>query len=292
MSYRVSSFRTWSFWRYALFSKHSLRSFFSAIGALYLLIEILDFFGVVSKAVYPKWSPILIVVAAVVYVIFSRRPVLAISYKVPRKDFCFEVKIGDIFGANAETVISSNTTFDTDLQGGLIAENSLQGQMTERFFSGNIDELDRQIEASLKDRPYSEIERGKGKTKKYSIGEVARVRVADKNFYLCAMAHMSEAGNAETNVRLVDTALEKLWNYMAESGELGDIAIPIMGTGRGRLNIPRKKMVERIAQSFADASRDRVFSNKLIIYVSPSDAESFGVNLFEIRDYLSQSLHV
>jgi hypothetical protein len=50
-------------------------------------------------------------------------------------------------------------------------------------------------------------------------------------------------------------------------------------------------MVERIAQSFADGSKDRIFSNRLSIVVHPQDAENFGVNLYEIRDYLVQSLH-
>jgi hypothetical protein len=56
--------------------------------------------------------------------------------------------------------------------------------------------------------------------------------------------------------------------------------------------MPRKKMVERIAQSFAYASRDKIFSNKLIIVVYPGDADKFAINLFEVKDYLVQSLHV
>mgnify|MGYP001129423876 CR=1 FL=1 len=197
MGYRSSSFKTYSFWKYALFSKHAARSFLAAFGAFYLIIEVLDFFGIVSKEIYPKWFLVAIIVISVVYVIFTRRPVLSVAYKVPRKDFCYEVKIGDIFEAEAETVISSNTTFDTDIQGGLIAENSLQGQMTERFFDGKVDDLDRQIEASLEGKPHRDIERGHGKSKKYRVGEVARMQAGDKNFYLSAMTHMNEAGNAK-----------------------------------------------------------------------------------------------
>jgi hypothetical protein len=66
----------------------------------------------------------------------------------------------------------------------------------------------------------------------------------------------------------------------------------LMGTGRGRIEMPRKKIVERIAQSFAYASRNKIFSNKLIIVVYPGDAEKFAINLFEVKDYLIQSLHV
>ena len=56
--------------------------------------------------------------------------------------------------------------------------------------------------------------------------------------------------------------------------------------------MPRKKVVELIAQSFADGSQERTFSNKLTIVVSPDDAANFSFNLFQVRDYLSQSLHV
>jgi hypothetical protein len=113
-----------------------------------------------------------------------------------------------------------------------------------------------------------------------------------KNFYFVAMSDMNEFGNAQSSVRYIDIALEKLWIYLAERGELGDVVLPLMGTGRGRIELPRKKMIERIAQSFADASRDKIFSNKLVIVVYPPDVEKFGINLFEVRDYLSQSLHV
>src|SRR6516164_6068916 len=67
---------------------------------------------------------------------------------------------------------------------------------------------------------------------------------------------------------------------------------PVVGTGRGRLQLPRRKLIELIAQSFADASRTKVFANKLAIVVHPEDAKRHEVNLFEIRDYLALSLHV
>jgi hypothetical protein len=72
---------------------------------------------------------------------------------------------------------------------------------------------------------------------------------------------------------------------------LRDIAVPVIGTGRGRIDPPRKKIVDHIAQSFADASSAKRFSNKLIIVISPEDAEKYDVNLSELRDFLTPSLH-
>jgi hypothetical protein len=86
-------------------------------------------------------------------------------------------------------------------------------------------------------------------------------------------------------------ALDKLWDYMAERGDHGDVVLPLVSTGRGRIQLPRK-IIERIAQSFAYASRERTFANKLTIVIHPGDAAKYDVNLFEVRDYLVGSLDV
>jgi len=160
------------------------------------------------------------------------------------------------------------------------------------MFKGNTQEIDRQISESLRGQTFKEVTNKPGKHERYEIGTVAKVVANGKNFYFVAMSHMNEYGTAQSSLEYVDRALDHLWKYMSERGELGDLVVPLMGTGRGRIEMPRKKMIERIAQSFANASRDKIFSNKLIIVVHPADVEKFGINLFEVRDYLSQSLHV
>jgi hypothetical protein len=228
---------------------------------------------------------------AVTYVLVTRRPVNRITYKVPKKDFCYEVRIGDLFDCDGEIVVSTNTTFDTDMSNGLISNRSLQGQMAVRYFGGNTSEIDRQIEKSLKGLEYTKAISPR-KSRRYPIGTVARVSACNKNFYLLAMAELNEHGNASSSGAVVDRALNKLWQYIAEQGDLGDVIVPLIGTGRGRIDVPRRKIVEKVAQSFADASREKVFTNKLVIVISKDDAVSHGVNLFEIRDYISQNLHI
>ncbi len=106
------------------------------------------------------------------------------------------------------------------------------------------------------------------------------------------MSHMDESKNAYSDLKMVDEALKRLWVNLASKAEVGDIVMPVMGTGRGRVPYPRKKMIERIAQSFTEACCERAFSNKLILVVRPDDASKFSLNLFQVRDYLEQSLHV
>ena len=292
MRYWWDAVRAFSYWRYALFSGAATAKFFSVLGVLYLLVDIADAFKVYTKDKYSHFGLIFLTVPALLFVLSTRRPVSRITYKVPKKDFMYEVKIGDLFKEPGEIIISSNSTFDTDMSNGLIAPNSLQGQFALQFFQGQTAEIDRQIEASLAGESSIVNERRPGKKKEYPIGTVARVSVHGKNFYLVAMSHLNENGTAYSDVRILDDALEKLWENMAQKAELGDIVMPLIGTGRGRVAMSRMKIIERIAQSFADASHERTFSNKLTIMVRPEDASKFSLNLFQVRDYLSQSLHV
>jgi hypothetical protein len=292
VGYFLTSIRTWSYWKYALLSKEAFKIIFAAIGVIYLGINLLDTFGYYPKAQYTKSQIIIVLIVAIGYNLTQRLPVKRIRYKVPRKDFGYEVRIGDIFDADGEIVISSNSTFDTDMSDGLIHPNSMQGQFAARMFDGRTQDIDKQLDESLAGLPFEETSRKRGKSRRYEIGTVAKVRAHGKNFYFVAMAHMNEFGNAESNIAFIDKALESLWKYMSEKGELGNLVLPLIGTGRGRIEMPRKKMVERIAQSFAYASRNKIFSNKLVIVVYPGDADKFSINLFEVKDYLIQSLHV
>jgi len=261
------------------------------MGILYLCVDLADAFNIYKKDQHSYFGLIILVVLALMYVVSTRRPLSRVSYKIPQKDFAVEVLIGDLFKIPGEVIISTSSTFDTDMSSGLIAVTSLQGQLATNYFNGQTVEIDRQIENSLSREQFFVNEERPGKKKEYPIGTVARVTAHSKNFYLVAMSHMDVNGNASSDLKMIDEALEKLWANLSLKAEVGDIIMPLMGTGRGRVAYPRKKMIERIAQSFADACSQKAFSNKLIIVVRPEDASRFSLNLFQVRDYLGQSLH-
>ena len=291
MRYFFESIVTRAYWRYALFSGEAIGKFFAVVGILYLCVDLADAFNIYKKDQYSFYGLIILVVLALIYVLSTRRPLSRVSYKIPQKDLTVEVLIGDLFKIPGEVIVSTNSTFDTDMSSGLIAVTSLQGQLATNYFNGQTTEIDRQIEVSLAREQFTINDKRPGKKKEYPIGTVARVNAHNKNFYLVAMAHMDDNGNASSDLKLIDEALEKLWINLASKAEIGDIVMPLMGTGRGRVAYPRKKMIERIAQSFTDACSQRAFSNKLIIVVRPEDASKFSLNLFQVRDYLGQSLH-
>ncbi|MEO3433900.1 macro domain-containing protein [Inquilinus sp. CAU 1745] len=291
MKYFFKSILTFSFWRYALLSGEALAKIFTVVGVLYAFIEMLDFFGIYTKDQYSGYSIVPMVVLAIVYVVITRRPITRVSYKVPGRDYVVEVRIGDIFSGTNDVIISTNTTFDTSMANGLIATDSLQGQVATRFFQANTDEIDRQLNIDLTKTTGTPRTDALGKRMEYPIGTVARVKAHGRTFYFVAMSRLNAQGTASASLREVEDALSFLWEFILTYGELKNLSVPLMGTGRGRTGFPRKKMSERIAQSFADGSKDRIFSNRLSIVIRPEDAENFGVNLYQIRDYLVQGLH-
>jgi hypothetical protein len=291
VKYFFESIRTWAYWRYAVFSGEAIGKFFAVVGVLYLCVDLADAFSIYKKDRHSYYGLIILVFLALAYVLSTRRPISRVCYKIPQRDFAVEVLIGDLFKIPGEVVISTSSTFDTDMSSGLIAVTSLQGQLATNYFNGQTTEIDRQIEQSLSRDQFTVNDKRPGKKKQYPIGTVARVSAHSKNFYLVAMSHMDESGNASSDLKMIDEALERLWANLASKAEIGDIVMPLMGTGRGRVAYPRKKMIERIAQSFTDACNQRAFSNKLIIVVRPVDASKFSLNLFQVRDYLGQSLH-
>jgi hypothetical protein len=291
IEYFLHSIRTRAYWKYALFSSHARATFFSCLGAIWLLLEMLSFFHLIEQTRIPSYGIFLAIGLSILFVIFTRRPVSKICYKIPHKDITVEVVIGDLFSINGQKIISTNNTFDTDMSSGLIAANSLQGQFSNKYFPGNIGELDKKIEDALNGIEFSSVENPLKKDKRYDIGTVAKIISGREKFYLLAMAELNSNGTADSgglpNIR---RALDAVWKFIASHGENDPIVIPLLGTGRGRVSTPRKKMIEIHAQSFIDASKDRIFSNKLIIVIWPDDAKNFEINLFEIKDYLVHSL--
>jgi hypothetical protein len=237
--YFFESIRTWAYWRHALFSGEAIGKFFAVMGILYLCVDLADAFSIYKKDQYSYYGLIILVVLALLYVLSTRRPLSRVSYKIPQKDFAVEVLIGDLFNIPGEVVISTSSTFDTDMASGLIASSSLQGQLATNYFNGQTTEIDRQIEVSLEREQFTTNAKRPGKKKEYPIGTVARVSAHSKNFYLVAMSHMEENKNAQSNLKMIDEALENLWVNLASKAEVGDIVMPLMGTGRGRVPYPR-----------------------------------------------------
>lgn len=270
-----------SYWQYVLLSKEGLGSVFAIFGSFALIIESLDFFKLYTRDEYGPLTFWYILTVSIFFSFLWRRPIQSITIKSSTQDLNVEVKIADLFEVSGAVMISTNTQFESDVAGGKIAVDSLQGQFTAKFFTGNQTELINKIREGL-----SKL----GGSSPYPMGTVVPISTHGKTFYFTAMACLNEQGNASTTVDDVKAALNGLWKHIREAGELQELAVPLVGTGRGRIQISRKKMIALIAQSFVEASEVNKFSEKLTIVIRPEDANNFSVNLYDVKDNLKQLL--
>ena len=273
-----------------MLSPDGIKTFFAVLGAVWLLFEMMDFFKVFNSAKLPSYSLVLLILGSIVIVICTRRPISKITYKHSSQDLQIEVRIGDLFSIKGQKVISTNTTFDTDIAGGVIAANSLQGQFTNKYYPQQIQALDQKLDQGLSNIPFTVYQKVSGKDKKYPMGTTVRIDIASEIFYLLAMSDLNYNNTAQTTLENVLTATEELWSFIIAKGENEPIILPLIGTGRGRITTNRKRLISRIAQSFTKASEQHIFSSKLIIVIHPNDAENFNINLFEVKDLLNHYL--
>jgi len=280
VKYLIDTITSPAYWHYVLFSRSGVQTVLSFFGGLWLFIESLDFFNIYTRDQYGSYAFFWVIAISTVLAIIFRRPIRSIEVAFPENDFCLEVRIGDIFDASGAVMVCTNTVFESDVAGGKISPESLQGQFTAKYFTGDQNTLIRLIEEGLKalDGP------------PYPMGTTVPVNTHGKTFYFVAMAELNEQGTASTTPQAVEQAMSGLWRYVRESGELQKLVVPVIGTARGRIKMPRKKMIEKIAESFANASIEGKFTDRLVIMVHPKDAKRFQVNLYDIKDLLNHAL--
>lgn len=281
MRYFWETISSWAYWRYVLFSRHGVQWVFAVFGSIYFVVEALDFFKVYTRDMYASYAFLIFLAISIVISIMLRRPIKSALITFPQRDFTVEVRICDLFDVTGALLISTNTNFELDVAGGKISPNSLQGQFTGRYFTGNQNKLIAELGEELKLIKSSAP---------YPMGTTVSITTHGKTFYFTAMATLNDQGNASTTMSDVKDALNGLWSYVRKAGELQELAVPLVGTGRGRLSIPRKKMIEVIAESFVEASQEGKLTDRLIIVIHPDDAKRFEVNLYDIKDHLRQAL--
>lgn len=291
--YKCSLYFSKMYWKYnwKKLSGEFLRNY-----ALFMLIAepVSWFYPQITEWTRGNWLLFLIWIAIVIILSMVRNsPTSLVSCRLNGKDISIEIRIGNIFDIEGAYVISTNSTFDTDLSKGLISPKSLQGQFTEKYYD-KVEHLDKDLEEALEQEfPIlkEEIENTKryeigGKAICYEIGTVAKVCPQGQIVYLVAIGHMNKDGKAYSTFEEVLEGLGKLWYYISEHGELEPVVVPVLGTGLTRLANTRENMVREIIKSFITACSEKKFCEKLTIVISPKDYREHKIDLRELGNYL------
>ena len=220
------------------------------------------------------------------------RKMLSVTQELEAADVSVEIRVGDIFKMEGAFIISTNTTFDTDMSCNrhisdfhLIHPDSLQGQFTKRYYD-KVEHLDSELEDALKNEEPTAVEESIGKSKRYEIGTVVKVIPRDQVVYLVAITDMDKNGKVSSHPEDVLKSLAKLWHYVRMQGGYGPLVIPVLGTGRARGQVKREQMVREIIRSFIAACAEEKFCEKLTVVVSEDDYRKHNIDLQELGKQL------
>lgn len=275
-------------WKRALTIRGVARDLLAGFGVLWLLTEIVSFFSSDAETwLSANWWIFLIV--AIAYTLYSNRPETLFSHKLSARDVVIELAISDAFSLPGALVIPSNTTFDTDL-GGLISRSpSIQSKLLDVAYGGNHEHLDLDLEQALAQEGYSfepVQDKKPGKLRRYEIGAVVQVRREGRLHYFLAHTRINQSGRAVGTEEDLKVSLAKLWYYIAEKGDKGDVVIPVLGTGHARIRLRREEVIRAIIISFIASCSEKNYCDRLMISILPHDVSKYNIDLVGLDEFL------
>ncbi len=263
-------------------------AFLSAFGALWLIVEIANYYELfATQRLQALWP--LFLCLGIALAVWSCRPATSVKCHLAGRDVAIEILVGDFFRQPGDFVVGTNTTFDTRIAPNLISEQSLQGQFTRRYYPSDC-EFDAAIEHALSGIPFDQLIGSRiGKSRDFPIGTTVRVGVregkAARSAYLVAMARINEHGSAKTTSEDLREAMGCLWAYISERATKGALVVPVLGSRFGRLP-QREEIVQEMIKSFVAACAEGNFCEKLTIALHPQDVVDNNIDLQALGDYL------
>lgn len=240
-----------------------------------------------SDEIRKRWW--LFLASGFLYGVFSAWPRLTKTGQIRDMDVEVCVAVRDVFRGKEHLIVSCKSTFDTDIEQGVISGESVQGQFTKKFFP-NLDSLNVAIERELRnveaESTLSQADRPVGKRTKYGLGTTVAVRTNGRHAYLVAVAHLNRNHVAGVENEAFLDMLPKMWTSIREKSEYGSLCCPIIGAGASRVNIPRNDLVKHLVRSFIAASIEGKFAEKLVIAIPYSDFSQGKISLDEIGEFL------
>lgn len=253
-------------------SAKTAKTLFALLGAAWTIVEASAFFWQEHQELLRSAFPWLLLGSAILTLILQR-PVVRVSARLNSQDVQVEVIVGDALKLPGATVVTVCTAFDTTS----ISDDSLQGQVTRKYFSGNAQFLQEQFRSHLPSPPSSN---------RYPVGTVAHLRHGAESTYFLAVASRNANGNTSASLDDVRTALPGLWEAVAERGDPDTLVVPLIGTGRARVMEGRSIIAREIIDSFLASCSYSRFCKRLTVVIHPTDFIEHNIDIVELGTYL------
>ncbi|MEU6198125.1 macro domain-containing protein [Streptomyces sp. NPDC047061] len=218
------------------------------------------------------------------------RPAARVRQVFRRPDMTVVVETGDVFDQPAHLVVGFCDTFDTLSAGGrVINGDSVQAQLLDRRYGGDVDRLDAELGAALASaRPVAREDRADkplGKLDRYPVGTVAVLGTRPRLVFGVAYSRIGNDYVASSGVEDLWRGLGGLWDALRTHAQLEAVAMPLVGSGLARLgHLDRDSLLRLILMSFVARSREAAICRELRLVIRPGELES--IDMRELAAFL------
>ncbi|MFJ6554510.1 macro domain-containing protein [Streptomyces luteogriseus] len=243
-----------------------------------------------STALQGGWVIAALFLASGLWALLRSIPAHSISRDFTHPSFSITIRVGDLFTESASIVVGFTDVYDTSVSDSdVISPRSVQAQLLGRVYGDDVQSLDTDLRAALRDQPIlqteDEIAKPRGKRERYPIGTVAVLTRENRRIYCVAYSRMSNSLVAKSSVDDLWHSLGNLWSSVAMQGHLDHLAIPILGSDLARVdNLNRESLLRMILLSFVARSREGVVTRDLTVLIHHRNAQD--VDMHELQAFL------
>lgn len=258
----------------------------SVLGFLSIIIAVIEFFpSLAPLSVVLKENSSLVTIgsAALIYALVKNRPRNDFLFKVNNRDVEIALKIGSIEKTQSAYIVPVNSEFDMDLNGSVKSATSVKSMIIKKFFAGDSSMIQKRINQELKSKAYLTQKDGG----KYKIGTTVRIETEDRKnvFYFVVNSHKLNDKRVEASEDSLAITLSGLWSYISTHGAKEQIAVPLLGTGNGRMKMPREEVYKEIVRSFIASCSGKSYCEKLTIVIRDEDVSKCQINIEELVEF-------
>jgi hypothetical protein len=107
--------------------------------------------------------------------------------------------------------------------------------------------------------------------------KIKKVKYEKTEFYLVPISKLGERNMAKSSKRIVKNALDAICQEYDISGQGRELFIPLLGTGRARVNITKRESINLIQEAFLRKKNKMHGNINIVVYIK--DIDNIGENL-------------
>ena len=207
-----------------------------------------------------------------------------VTIKMPHIRTNISILTGDLLSQEGCAIVPANDFFDNVVNEDLVAAKSIDGQMINRFWAGNLAGMNAEVIKQLEGEVCEVVERNApAKTRRYKIGTSIVLRASERLRIIWVALTTTDIVTNKTHADLDDLALTiRAALIKARNRGNGDtLNIPLMGGGLSRTGMGSAFLLNLLIGIIVDESKKQNITERINIVFTKSVLED--INLLDVK---------